>query len=124
MNKNNSEHRVMGYIMFNGVLYEIVEYAREYIIRLGNLGIKIEKLSTEIYYSDLYELNNEDLILESIRIENCYGTFHVIKGIKPMSSGGTIIYKMLRIPVDYTGRIIVKRGKTGSEKSYRITLNK
>ena len=48
--------------MFRKGLYKIAEYDREYIIRLSDLGIKIEKPSTEIYYSDLYELNNEELL--------------------------------------------------------------
>lgn len=108
--------------MFCKGLYKIAEYDREYIIRLSDLGIKIEKPSTKIYYSDLYELNDKELVLESIRIENCYGTFPVINGIKPMCSGGAIIYKMLRMPVDYTGTITVTRGNL--EKSGKITLNK
>ena len=124
MNRNNFEHRVIGHIMFCKGLYKIVAHDRECIIRLSDLGIKIEKPSTEIYYSDLYELNNGELVLESIRIENCYGTFPVINRIKPRCSGGAIIYKMLRMPVDYTGMIIVKRGNLGKEKSYKLTLNK
>ncbi len=122
MNKDNFEYRVIGHIMFCKGLYKIAEYDREYIIRLSDLGIKIEKPSTKIYYSDLYELNDKELVLESIRIENCYGTFPVINGIKPMRSGGAIIYKMLRMLVDYTGTITVTRGDL--EKSGKLTLNK
>ena len=39
-----------------------------------------------------------------------------------MRSGGAIIYKMLRMPVDYTGTITVTRGNL--EKSGKFTLNK
>ncbi len=122
MNKNNFEHRVIGHILFDKALYEIVGHDSEYIIRLSDLGIKIEKPSTKIYYSDLYELNNEELVLESIRIENCYGTFPVINGIKPMRSDRAVIYKILRMPVGYTGTITVTKGNL--EKSGKLTLNK
>lgn len=124
MNKNNSEQRVIGHIMFNGVLYEIVRKDNEDIIRLSDLGIEFEKPTREVHYSDLYILKNDKLYLDAIRLENCWGRFSVINGVKAVSAAGVIFYKGLNRAVPYTGTIIVKRNEMGSEQLYQITLNK
>lgn len=123
MNKDNFEHRVIGHILFNGALYEIAGQDKEYIIRLSDLGIEFEKPTSKVHYSDLYILENDKLYLDTIRLENCWGRFPVINGVKAVSAAGAIFYKGLKMPVDYTGEIVVKRGRAGSERLHRITLN-
>lgn len=124
MNKDNLEHRVIGHILFNRALYEIAGHDGEHIIRVSDLGIEFEEPTSEIHYSDLYILENDTLYLDTLRLDNCWGRFPPINGVKAISTTGAIIYKGLKMPVDYTGTIVVKRGKKGSEKLYQITLNK
>ncbi len=123
MNKDNFEHRVIGHIMFNRALYEIAGQDKEYIIQLGDLGIEFEKPTSKVHYSDLYILENDKLYLDAIRLENCWGRFPIINGVKAVSAAGAIFYKGLKMLVNYTGEIVVKRGQVGSERIYRIILN-
>lgn len=123
MNKDDFEHRVIGHILFNGALYEIAGQDKEHIIRMGDLGIEFEKPTSEVHYSDLYILENDKLYLDAIRLENCWGRFPIINGVKALSTPDAVIYKGLKMPVNYTGTIIVRRGKKGRERIYRITLN-
>ena len=108
MNKDKFEHRVIGHILFNRALYEIAWQDKEYIIQLSDLGIEFEKPTSEVHYSDLYILEKDKLYLDAIRIENCWGRFPVINGVKAVSAAGAICYKGLKMPVDYTGEIVVK----------------
>lgn len=119
-----TEHRIIGHIIFDRALYEIVGYDGEHIIQISSLWIEFEEPTSEVYYSDLYILENDILYLNTLRLENCWGRFVPIDGVKAVSAGGAIIYKGLNRLAPYTGTIIVKRSEMGSEQLYQITLNK
>lgn len=124
MNKDDFEHRVIGHILFNGALYEIAGQDKEHIIRMGDLGIEFEKPTSEVHYSDLYILENDKIYLDAIRLENCWGRFPVINGVKAVSEAGAIFYKGLKRLVSYTGTIIVKRGNRDICQEKESVINK
>lgn len=120
----NNERRIMGHILFKNGLYDIAAYDKEPLICIKDLGVKIEKPSIEIRYSDLYELDKDRLTLNTLRLEKCYGTFPVINGVKPRHSFGAFLYNKLKLPMQYTGTIIVTRGYEKIVEDDRSLLNR
>jgi hypothetical protein len=115
MNTSNSEHRIVGHASFRKDLYKIAASDTETIIQLSDFEIKS---ADKIYYSDLYQINDNTLILYSIRIEGEDGEFPSISGVLPESHMGATIYK-LKLPISYSGTIVLQSGyrKIGKDKN-------